>query len=225
MAAAERGVLVYVFPELVRTTSRDAAWGLYPTHAPIVRGVGSVLRTLSGPSADDDYLEEPVLPFMPAYAASTDVRAVAVANWLATLALGAALGPLQLALRGGGRHLGALGAINVAYGAILLNGAAWVVLPLLRRIALLASNTGVRRRNARRRRLAAAVGGAFASEEVARQLRAAEALRVRGRKEVLRAGESATYTTAKSLLEQAATHVDPVAERWERELNERADGR
>ena len=38
-------------------------YGLYPTHAPLVRGVGQAIRSLQGPEPGVDYLEEPLEPF------------------------------------------------------------------------------------------------------------------------------------------------------------------
>lgn len=54
------GDVVYRFPELLRTSTFDSRYGLFPVHAPIVRGVGGLLRSLQGPTATD-YLQETVV--------------------------------------------------------------------------------------------------------------------------------------------------------------------
>ena len=120
---------------------------------------------------------------------------------------------------------------NAAYGAILLNGAAWLFVPAARRLKLAVENVRVRRANRRRREMAAALqaadapsllGGGAADGALARRLQAAREMRARGRAHEAAAGaEQALYTTAQSLLEQAERH-SPVAEAWDAELRRRS---
>ena len=225
------GDLVYLFPEMLTTTKRDAKYGLYPTTAPIVKSASDVLRSLQGPKGgvdNRDYLEEPYAPFMRREGAGK-VLAVAFANWGAVVLLGALLGPWQVALRQMGRT-SALYAVNALYGALLVNGFAWLALPATRRVNLWVENYKVKRRNRRRQKDAARllVGRALLLERdggrrLAKSLQAASELRAKGRRHEVNLGvsEAAVYTTAKSLLEQAAEAGDPIGEAWERELDRR----
>jgi hypothetical protein len=113
--------------------------------------------------------------------------------------------------------------LNLVYGALLLHGCAWVVLPTARRLAVFADNMAVRRRNLRRKRVAALLlGGPRTPIWLNAKLGAARALAQRGRHhEVGRA--PAEYTTARSVLEQAGVH-EPVRDRWDAELRRRTGG-
>ena len=215
--AAERGELVYLFPDLLPTTRRPKNYGAYPTHAPVVRGLTQALRSLSGPVAKD-YLQELVRPFT--RQDTRLVRTMALANCGACLVLGALLGPLQLLMRSR-EHAAALAVLNAIYGGLLCNGIAWVVLPLIRRIRLFRANWGVRRRNGRRRRLAARLAGAIKPPELSRKLAAARALAFRGHHAIRT--DDVCYTTAKSLLEQAGTH-NPLLDRFDQTLEDRQRG-
>ncbi|EOD22471.1 hypothetical protein EMIHUDRAFT_458167 [Emiliania huxleyi CCMP1516] len=231
--ATDEGEVVYCFPDLLATAGRDASYGLYPTTAPVVRGAGSVLRRLSGPSADrSDYWEEGVRPFATGASAALQrkVYAVACANLCAAVVLGGLLGPLQLYLRRGAGGAAALTVVNFVYGGILTNGLAWLLLPAARRVRLFRDNWAARGRNRRRRRLAEQVLAAEAplpfvpphGERIARGMRAARRLRARGREHEA-ARDDVVYTTAKDVLEQAEAH-DPSREAWDAEL-ERRTGR
>ena len=230
---SEPSQVVYCFPDLLATAGRDASYGLYPTTAPVVRGAGSVLRRLSGPSADrSDYWEEGVRPFATGASAALQrkVYAVACANLCAAVVLGGLLGPLQLYLRRGAGGAAALTVVNFVYGGILANGLAWLLLPAARRVRLFRDNWAARGRNRRRRRLAEQVLAAEAplpfvpphGERIARGMRAARRLRARGREHEA-ARDDVVYTTAKDVLEQAEAH-DPSREAWDAEL-ERRTGR
>ena len=85
---SDDGDVVYVFPDLLPTATRDASYGLYPKHAAVVQGAGSVLKSLTGPKARSDFLEEPIRPFLRRGDAKL-VLTVALANWVAVLLLGA----------------------------------------------------------------------------------------------------------------------------------------
>ncbi len=120
--------VVYLFPELLPSAATPANYGLYPTHAPLVRGATALAKSLAGPDDATDYLSEPIIPFggrcptvsipptLPLAppppltrarasdrgAARRDTRGVlglALANLLGLTVLGALLGPWQLALR------------------------------------------------------------------------------------------------------------------------------
>ena len=56
------------------------------------------------------------------------VLAVACANWGAVFFAGALLGPLQIYLRSASRAT-TLSLVNVAYGGLLVNALAWLLLP------------------------------------------------------------------------------------------------
>ena len=227
---SDDGDVVYVFPDLLPTATRDASYGLYPKHAGIVQGAGSVFKSLTGPKARSDFLEEPIRPFLRRGDAKL-VLTVALANWVAVLLLGALLGPWQLTLRSvsarsalyGGAASSALLAVNAAYGALLVNGFAWVTFPAARRIRLWADNMGVRRRNRLRKRYAARLFGPQVPPYLRRKLNAVRTLGLRGRQDV-KAGSDALYTTAKTLLEQAEAH-DPVRDAWDEKLRRRLGGR
>lgn len=231
--ATDDGELVFTFPELLPTTSRDRRYGLYPTSAPLVRGARSVLRRLSGPSAARfDYLEEPLRTFTTYADEQTQRRVLAIAgaNWCAIVLLGALLGPLQLCLRSSSASRGAatLALVNAAYGGLLVNGLAWLLLPTARRLDVCFANWAVRSGNRRRRRLAEEVLAAETplaaqgASRLARGLRAAKKLRMRGRgNEVVR--EEVLYTTAKDLIEQAETQ-QPTVDAWDAELQRKVAG-
>lgn len=219
-SVTDEGDIVYVFPELLPTTTRDTAYGLYPRTAPVVVGANRMLKSLSGPTAQDDYLAEPLLTFTSRSGDAGKVWAVALANTLGMIALGAALGPLQVALL---QRRRALAIVNILYGSLLVNGGLWLVVPAWRRLLMLGANIRVRLRNGRRRRFAASLTAPFQPAPLARKLRAARALGRRGRQEVLRAGDVPYYTTGKSLLEQREQH-DPQLERWDDALQARTRG-
>ena len=223
------GELVYTFPELLPTAKRDARYGLYPTHAPLVQGAGTLLKRLSGPRAESDYLREPfrTLTTFADEEGQRRVLGVAFANWGALIVLGALLGPLQLGLRATARGAGALTLLNTVYGALLLNGGAFLFLPAARRLRLMQTNLSVRRRNRLRKAHAAALLAAEsplastpAERGLARRLQAARELRQRGRAHEAAAGEEALYTTAKSALEQADSN-QPVRDEWDEKLRRR----
>lgn len=234
--ATDDGEIIYTFPELLPTTTRNRQYGLYPTSAPLVRGAGSVLRRLSGPSAERfDYLEEPLRRFTSRADPATQrkVWAVAWANWGAVVLLGALLGPLQLYLRAASRGASMLTLVNVAYGGLLVNGLTWLLLPTARCLDVFVANWAVRSANRRRRRLAAEVLAAATPltplsprgkmSRLARGLRAAKGLRVSGRgNEVTR--EEVLYTTAKDVVEQAAV-LQPTRDAWDATLNAHTKGR
>lgn len=227
--ADDAGELTYVFPELLPTAKRDARYGLYPTHAPLVQGAGTLLRRLSGPKEESDYLHEPFRRFttFADQEGQRRVLMVALANWAGVVVLGAMLGPLQLWLRATARGAGTLAAINVLYGGLLANGLAFLVLPASRRLGLMRANLAVRRRNRLRKAHAAAVLAASSplaapnERRLARRLRAARELRQRGRANEVAGGDEALYTTAKGVLEQAETH-QPVRDTWDDELRRRS---
>jgi hypothetical protein len=216
-SVTDDGEIVFLFPELLPTTERDAGYGLYPTSAPLIRGAVSALRSLTGPQRGD-YLEEPYRRFLVGGDAR-QVFAVAAANWVAVVLLGALLGPWQLALRmrGGGYAASALVGINVAYGALLVNGFSWIILPAVRRLNLWGYNLGVRRRNRLRQREAARLVDPLQPAALRRRLQAVRSLGQRGRRQV-KAGSEALYTTAKSLLEQADAQPDPAFQQFDERL-------
>ena len=222
--ATEAGDIVYVFPELLPTATRDVKYGTVPRTAPIVRGVGDALKAIQGPKAATDYLEEPLAPFM-RVESSVPVFAVAAANWAGIFVLGAVLGPFQLAMRAGQRGLGALAIVNLLYGGLLVNAACWLVLPAGRRFSLLLTNFGVRRRNAARRAMARSLLGPAQSPALSRRLRSAKKLAQRGRNDLRQ--RDVTYTTARSLLEQSGdgTHADPSLAAFDAKLRRKAGGR
>ena len=221
---SDDGEIVYVFPELLPTTTRDAAYGYYPTNAPLVRGAKGVLKSLTGPQRSD-FFEEPYRKFL----VRGDARqafAVAMANWLAVILLGALLGPWQVVMRsmrarGGSYAASALVGVNIAYGGLLVNGFLWVLLPAARRIHIWGYNLGVRRRNRRRRGEAARLVNPLQPVALRRRLEAARLLGKRGRLQV-KAGSEAIYTSAKSLLEQADTY-SPERDAWDEELRKRTE--
>ena len=223
-SVSDDGEIVYLFPELLPTAERDATYGLYPTSAPLIRGATSVLKSLTGPRAGGDYLEEPYRSFLVGGDAR-QVFAVAAANWAAVVVLGALLGPWQLALRmrGGSYAASALVGVNLAYGALLVNGVSWLLLPAARRISLWGYNLGVRRRNRLRQGDAARLTDPLQPAALRRRLQAARALGQRGRRQV-KAGSEALYTTAKSLIEQAEAQPDPALKQFDDELRRRTGG-
>ena len=218
-SVSDDGEIVFIFPELLPTTTFDKNYGLYPTSAPLVKGATRMVKSLAGPRRGEDYLEEPYRRFL-VRGDARQIFAVALANWLAVLVLGLLLGPWQLGMRQlrSSAARSALGAINVAYGALLVNGFSWVVLPAVRRVRLWGYNFGVRRRNRLRRSEAARLNDPLQPAPLRRRLEAARKFGTRGRLNV-RAGSEALYTTAKSLLEQAETQ-DPLGSAWDKKLRE-----
>jgi hypothetical protein len=220
-SVTQDGEIIYTFPELLPTAGLDVGFGHYPTSAPLVRGAKSVFKSLTGPQPGD-YLEEPYRRFL--VGEPQQIATVALANLVAAVILGALLGPWQLALRmrGGSYAMSALVGVNVAYGALLTNGFAWVVLPAARRIKLWGYNLGVRRRNRLRRAEAAKLTDPLQPAALRRRLQAAHSLGQKGRRQV-KGGSEALYTTAKSLLEQAATQK-PLLDAWDVELRKKTRG-
>ena len=124
--------------------------------------------------------------------------------------------------RGGSYAASALVGVNVAYGALLVNGFLWVLLPAARRVSLWGYNLGVKRRNRRRRDEAATLANPLQQPAgLRRRLEAARLLGQGGRRQV-KAGSEALYTTAKSLLEQADTY-SPERDAWDEELRRRTE--
>ncbi|KAL3910965.1 MAG: hypothetical protein SGPRY_008871 [Prymnesium sp.] len=238
----EGGDVIYRFPDLLPTSTIDRSYGRYPR--PLVRGAGNVVRAISGPQPGVDFLEEPLLPFMESGDARVvrpaahlllslarsplPVLTVALANWCGIVLLGAMLGPFLLILRriagsgsGGGRTLLLLSTFNWIYASLLINAAAWLVLPSLRAFRLMCTNLAIRRRNKLRERLAACLMsplGMLTSSNLRRKLEAAASARERGRHSV--GQEPLMYSTAKSLLEQSEMH-NPTLDKWDDDLQKR----
>ena len=98
--------IVYVFPDLLPTTTRGAP--------ALVRSLDKWWKERVAGPGSSDFLEEKQLDFMPgAHRRQLGrVLAVVAVNWVGLLLMGAALGPLQLYLRASGAG-GTLFAINL----------------------------------------------------------------------------------------------------------------